>query len=164
MIIDHPNKNFNISKSGSIIEYIVATIAIRQPKARKFPFTYCEEGSDTGIEIIENIGNHAAVPMRYCPYRRPAISINSNAALSGTFTDSPSSSVHSGHNSQHGKQKQTFSSRSRNGSIPGDLHRSQQRSSFSFLLSRIYRYYSLIALKYAKVGNVNIRMVVLLGR
>ena len=164
MNIDHPNRNFNISKSGSIIEYIVVMIAIRQPTVRKPPFTYCEEGSDTGIDIIENIGNHAAVPIRYCPYRRPAISINSNAALSGSFKENHSSSVHSGHSSRHGKLRQTFSSRSRNGSIPGDLHRPQQRSFASLLLSRIYRYYSLIALKYVKVGNVNIRMVVLLGR
>ena len=75
-----------------------------------------------------------------------------------------SSLVHSGHSSLHGKLRQIFFSRSRNGSIPGDPHLSQQRSSFSFLLSRIYVYYSLIALKCVKVGNVNIRMVVLLGR
>ena len=80
------------------------------------------------------------------------------------FIDSPSFSSHSGHNSLREKLKQTFSFESRTVSIPGDLHRSQQRSSFSFLLGRIYRYYSLIALKCVKVGNVNIRMVVLLGK
>ena len=52
---------------------------------------------------------------------------------SPVFIGSPSFSSHSGHNSRHGKLRQTFSSQSRNGSIPGVPHQLQLRSSFSFV-------------------------------
>ena len=73
-------------------------------------------------------------------------------------------SAHSRHSSRHEKLTQIASSQPENESTQGDLHQLQQRFSFSFRLSTIFRYYSLIALKYGKVRNVNIRVVVLLGR
>ena len=105
---------------------------------------YCRETPDN-ILVFEETAN-SVIPNAICrsPYTKSSV-----------FIDSPSFSSHSGHNSQHGKLKQIFSSRSRNGSIPGDLHRSQLRSFSSLLLSRKMMYFVLIALKYVKVRGFN---------
>lgn len=72
----------------------------------------------------------------------------------------PSFSLHLMHNLLHGKLTQIASCLSLPESRSGVPRQSQQRLSFSFLLSKMYGYYSFIALKYVKVGKVNIQEMV----
>ena len=72
----------------------------------------------------------------------------------------PSFSLHLMHNLLHGKLTQTASCLSLLESKSGVPRQSQQRLSFSFLLSKMYGYYSFIALKCVKVGKVNIQEMV----
>ena len=77
--------HFKPVNSGSTIEYPVKRIAAIHPKESRNPLTYCDDGTVTLIEKNENKGIHAALPIRYCAYKNPAISIKRSAALSGTF-------------------------------------------------------------------------------
>lgn len=156
--------HFRPVNSGSTIEYPVRIIAAIHPKESRKPLTYCDDGTVTLTEKNENKGIQAALPIRYCAYKNPAISIKRSAALSGTFIVNLFSFLHSRHSSRRERLTQNASSPPESESTQGDLHQLQQRFSFSFRLSTIYRYYSLIARKYGKVRNVNIRVVVLLGR
>lgn len=72
----------------------------------------------------------------------------------------PSFSLRLMHNLLRGRLTQTASCLSLPESRSGAPRQSQQRLSFSFLLSKMYGYYSFIALKYVKVGKVNIQEMV----
>ena len=146
---------FNSLNSGSNIDHTVIGISRKHARDRRKPPTYCDDGTVTLIEKNENKGIQAAFPIRYCAYKNPAISSRRRAALSGYFIFHLFSSDHSQRNSLHVRQKQTSSSEPGLQSMTVGPRRSLRRSFSSLLLGRSILYFLFGALKYVKVGNLN---------
>jgi len=144
--------NLNNFQFGSIIDMISKETRTMQAIARSKPFTYWDDGRGRK----PNNWIHAALPIRYCAYRKPAISNTRKATLSGYFmrVSLLAFSLHSVNNSLHGKRRQIASSESGLRPRSGDLRLWPLRLFSSLLLGRKRIYFSILALKYAKVGNI----------